>query len=354
MDPFTIATIGSALFGGVSSILGGNAASRSAAQAGRIQAGATAAATQTQREQLDRATQTLSPYAREGTAARRSYNALLGIPTTAGPNAGGAASQSRGQILEDWVRQRVASGDQLAPTRERYAAMGQKNGELLPNYETWLEQTLTNNGVSADDIVNGARQAPGAGPQDNASTLDADRTAAYGAFNQSPYAVAAQTGADKAQQTIMGNAGANSRVLSGRTLNATQNNATQYKQNALLSYMDNLNGVAARGFDADSGIASAGQTFANNSSSAALQGAANQGNALMQGAQARQDGLQGAGTILANALGTYAGYKTSGANRSPGSYFAKPASGGAAAPGGFNGLLNTAGGMPRTPSFFGG
>ena len=293
----------------------GAAAASSATAAGRAQQQAALAAQAGQSQQFNRAQGILGPYSREGRNARGSYNALLGIRSSVG---GGGGDGQTGE--KDWK----AYEEQWRPTTVE---------NRTSSFFTYLEQQKAQNpdkpwGQIFYEWSGGRYGEPGTlaaeGRDQTDEELAAARTGAYEAFNQSPYAVAAQTGADAAQRTIMGNAGANARVLSGRTLNATQQNATAYKQNALLSYMDQLNGVAARGFDADSGIVSAGQTFANNSGAAALQGANAQANALNNAAAARSDGWANAAGFIGAAGGLYTGLKkptTTPTTTAPGSYY---------------------------------
>ncbi len=304
MDPFTIATIGSAIFGGVSSILSGNSQKKAAAQAAAQQQQATLAAQAGVRQATQQATARLQPYSTEGSAARRSYNALLGLPTASTGTVG--ANGQVGGGGKDWE----GYAEQWRPTT--------LNNPTSPWHAYWqqAQQQGKSWGEAFYDWSGGQYGEPGEKP--GASTvstpqdIEADRTAAYAAFDKSPYSAAANYGEQKAQQQIMGTAGANSRVLSGRTANLTQANATGFKANALLDYMNQLNGVGQRGYEADTNIGNAAIGAAQTVGNYGVNGAANTSNALLAGSQAQQSGMQNAGLILANALGTYAGYKKPG------------------------------------------
>lgn len=326
--------VAAAVIGAGASIYAGNKASKAAEAAGRQQQQATAAAQAGVTNATQQATARLQPYSTEGTAARRGYNALLGLPTATtgapGTSAGGG---------KDWAGYwgQVGPTTQNNPTSPWHRVAAQTDGSpeaLGKAYYEW-----SNGSQGAPGELPGEQQV--STPQD----IAADRTAAYDAFNASPYAVAAQTGADKAQSVIMGNAGANSRVLSGRTANLTQQNATAYKQNALLSYMDQLNGVGQRGYEADTNIGNAAIGAAQTVGNYGVNGAAQQGNALMTAGQAQSDGMTNAALIVGNALGNYGAGKTTNTNKTaPGSYYGtRPATG--ANP------LTMGGGAWRTPPF---
>lgn len=348
MDPFTIATIASSVFGGASSILGGKSAKKAAAQAAAQQQQATLAAQQGVRQATQQATARLQPYSTEGAAARRGYNALLGLPTATTGTVGANGQVSGGG--KDWA----GYEQQWKPTTI--------NNPTSPWHQYWqqAQQQGKSWGEAFYDWSGGQYGEPGEMPgQSQVSTpqdIEADRTAAYAAFDKSPYAAAADYGEQKAQQTIMGNAGANGRVLSGRTANLTQANATGFKANALLDYMNQLNGVGQRGYEADTNIGNAAIGAAQTVGNYGVQGAANSSNALLAGSQAQQSGMQNAGLILANALGTYGGYKsgqTSGTK--PGSYYGGSSLGGALGAGA-NGLVNPQGQGSINPlaRYFGG
>lgn len=308
--------IGAAVIGAGASLYAGDQAASAANNAANAQTAASQQAIRLQEQQRDIATQTLTPYVQEGNAARSYYNAFLGLPGPSSGSATGAASSSGlPQSRPDYAGYRAqwdptTAGNPSSPWHQIEAGLGDPNA---PDYDQrWAEAYNRFGGPQIGTTYTQDPSAPQTpqSPQDIAATRDQ----AYAAFEQSPYVAASNYGMQQAQNAIMGSAGAGAGVLRGRTVNALQNNATGYRANALLSYMDSLNGVAARGFDASSGIASAGQTFANNAGAAAIQGAAGRSNALMAGASAQSQGILGAATIGAYGVGQYA-------NRPLGSYY---------------------------------
>ena len=313
-----VAGVGAAV-GGASSIVAGNAASKGAAEAARTQQQATLAAQQQIKQGAQQATARLQPYATEGAAARRYSNALLGLGT-ASPGTTGANGQLTGGgkdwkgYEEQWKP--TTLNNPTSPWFAYLAANPDKSwGE---NFHAWSGGRYGEPG-----------ELPGQSTMSTPQDIEADRAAAYAAFDKSPYAAAADYGATKAQQTIMGNAGANSRVLSGRTANLTQQNATGFKANALLSYLNDLNGVGQRGYEADTNISNANIGAAGQVANYGVNGASNTANALLASGQAKTDGIQNAGLILANALGTYGGYKSGqSTTKTPGSYYGGTSVGG--------------------------
>lgn len=303
----------SAVVGAAASASSANAQASAATAAGRAQQQAALANQAGQAQQYNRAQGTLGPYSREGANARGYYNALLGVRSNVG---GGADSGATGG--KDWK----AYEEQWRPTTVE--------NRTSPFFADLERQRAANPNISWGEAFynwSGGRYGePGTlaaeGRDQTDAELAASRDGAYQAFEASPYSAAAQYGETKGMQAIMGAAGAGGGVLRGRTANALADNARGYKANALLSYMNDLNGVAARGFDADSGIVSAGQTFANNSGAAALQGANAQANALMGAGQAKA-GMYSDIAGFASMLGGMA-YGSGGAKttQKPGSYYA--------------------------------
>lgn len=305
MDPFTIATAAASIGG---SLLSGNAQAKAAKKAAALQQQATNQAVSLQRNANDQANAIYRPYVAEGDEARRRYNALLGLP-----------SQSTQTPVEDYAGYRArweptTRNNPTSPFHRMVAGLDPSS----PDYDKQWSRAYRDFGGPE---IGFADAAPQAAPTQ--SDIDAARADVDAGFDASPQAAAGRYGAERATNAIMGNAGANSRVLSGRTLNAVQQNETGYRANALLSYMDQLGGVSQTGFNAGTGIAQAGQTFANNAGNLVTQGAANTGAGYVNAAAAQGEGMSNGLTLAAWLAGQRGGAKPTGSTKT-GSFYAQP------------------------------
>lgn len=263
-----------------------------------------------QREAYQNADRILTPYSQEGAAARRMYNALLGVPTAAAAPAQlqtGLLGSSRtgSQELDTYITNNPAlqeywSGWETGTGSGKHRTMfGDFNGYALSEYRK---------AVGRDPTQGGYADTPGAGgslPM-NGDQIAADREQAVSAFRASPFSTIARDSAQRGTNALFSTAAAMGRgVNSGKTMRAAADWNNTAQNNALVSYMGSLGGIADTGYNADSGRASGGQTFANNASNALAAQANAQAQGRLGAANAWGQGLSNAAGFIGWGVGQY-------------------------------------------------
>ena len=125
-----VATIGSSLIGAGASIASGNKQAKASRQASQQAADAAAQELAFQREARDDARAQLTPYSREGSAARRMYNAAMGVDTMSGGAGGDTLAAARADYDRNYEASpfvgdaRYGAEQALNALRSTNAAMG--------------------------------------------------------------------------------------------------------------------------------------------------------------------------------------------------------------------------------------
>lgn len=278
------------------SVYGASKQANAAKDAASMQAASADKSLQLQKESYANADRILTPYSQEGAAARRMYNALLGVPTANAAPARPASAMGTGQPgSPDWQAYLQQNPDlQAYMDRNGFGKVGGSTVEefLSNHWNTYGQREGRTLPTFADT------PAPGMGPGAGGDQIAADREMAMSAFRASPYSTIARDSAQRGTNALFSTAAAMGRgVNSGKTMRAAADWNNTAQNNALVSYMGSLGGVADTGYNADSGRASGGQTFANNAS-----------NALAAQANAQAQGRLGAANAWANGLSNAAGF----------------------------------------------
>lgn len=284
------------------SLFGAKKQADAAKDAANIGAQSTQQQLQMQRDAYANADRILTPYSQEGAQARRMYNALLGVGTAdaapAQPLQTGllGSSQTGSMELDDFIaanpglRQYWSSWETGKGSGRHRVLFGDFNGYALDEFQKSRGRAPAQGGYAPD--------APQMGTVGATDRIAADREAALSVFRASPYSTIARDSAQRGTNALFSTAAAMGRgVNSGKTQRAASDWNNTAQNNALVSFMGSLGGVADTGYNADSGRASGGQTFANNAS-----------NALAAQANAQAQGRLGSANAWAQGLSNAAGF----------------------------------------------
>lgn len=294
----TAAIIGASVIGAGASVYGASKQAGAAKDAANIGAQSAQQQLAQQERAYQNADRILTPYSQEGAAARRMYNALLGVPTaqTAPQQVQTGllgSSQTGSKELDDFIaanpglQQYWSSWETGKGSGKHRVLFGDFNGYALDEYRKQVGRDPAAGGYTA-------QQTPAMQQQDVANARDE----AMSAFRASPFSTIARDSAQRGTNALFSTAAAMGRgVNSGKTMRAAADWNNTAQNNALVSYMGSLGGIADTGYNADSGRASGGQTFANNAS-----------NALAAQANAQAQGRLGSANAWANGLSNAAGF----------------------------------------------
>lgn len=254
--------------GAAASLAGSKSQAKAQRQAADVQARSAEQQLQFQREAYQNADRIFQPYTREGGQARRTYNALMGMP----------------------------SGDYQAYLRENPDIMSWWN-TLTPE----VKAQYNNNPVDFAQWHHETQSSDRALPMAGSSQ-------AMQQFQASPFSAVARDAADRGVNAMFSTQAAMGRGLnSGKALRAAADWNDQTQRTALVQYMGALDGVANRGFEADNNRVASGQAFANNASAASQRGADAMAGGYIGAANARSQGLQDVAGFVGWGLGQMGG-----------------------------------------------